>query len=169
MSDTTTIILINESKRAWSFPSRPVPTTEKHRLNERGRPKQVGLAELDRVEIYRPPLLRPGERLEVPGWYFEAIKGIKTLKAVWNRRIDGIAVGRTRAERAAAREAELETAARAEREAAAKAVAAAEQAAAREADAAKTAAARVAELERELAKLKAAAEKAAKPDDKPKG
>lgn len=178
MSDTSPIILINESKRAWSFPSRPVPGEK--RLTERGRPRTVGVAELERVETYRPPLLKVGERIEVPRWYFDAIKGIKVLKSVWNRRTDGIAVGVTRAERHAAREAELEAAAakavaaaessaRAEREVAAKAVAAAEQAAAREAEAAKSAAQRVAELERELAKLKAAKADDKPKDDKPKG
>jgi hypothetical protein len=131
-----TIILINESKRAWSLPARPEPS-EKQKLDPRGKPKPAGLGELEKVKTYRPKVLEPGERIEVPTWYFEELRKIKTLRAVFNRKVDGIAVGRTRTEEARAaahaREAELEA----------------------RAAGAEAAEKRVAELERELAKTKA--------------
>lgn len=93
-----TITLINESRRAISFPTRVEPA-EKAKLNDRGKPRQTGLVELERVSTYRPPLLEPGERVDVPRWYFNEIREIKSLAALLGKR-DGLALGRSRSEAA---------------------------------------------------------------------
>jgi hypothetical protein len=160
------VILINESKRAFSLPSRPLPS-EQRLLNERGRPRGAGLVDLERVKVFRPPLLEPEQRIEVPGWYVEELRKIKALRTILGKR-DGIAVGRTRDEAtreearaaAAARTAQLVEATRTAEARAQRA----EAEAAERVEAAKASAQRVAELERELAKLKSAA----KADEKPK-
>lgn len=176
-----TVILINESRRAHSLPSRPEPT-EASKLGARGRPRATGMGELDRgVKMYRPPLLEVGARIEVPVWYFEELRKIKAMRATLGKR-DGVAVGRSRSEAAqaaaAAREAELVESTRTARESAAAADARAAQADAEVARAreiasknAETLAAQEVELKKLRAELEAAKKreaKAEKADDKPK-
>lgn len=86
MNDT--IVLINESRRTFSFPARTGPDGKS----------------------YRAPLLNPEKRIEVPAWYFKELAAESTLKALFNRKTDGIAVGMSSTERASekARERELE-------------------------------------------------------------
>ena len=89
-TDANTIVLINEARRTFSFPARTGP-------DGKG---------------YRAPMLAPEKRIEVPAWYFKELAAEPTLKAVFNRKHDGIAVGRSSSERAnervRARELELE-------------------------------------------------------------
>lgn len=143
------IVLINESKRAWTFPARVVPA-DRSKLTSRKRPPprrmpdgRDSLVELEKLETYRAPILDvPSKddpasgRIRIPAWYFEELMQIDGLRAVFNKR-DGIAVGRTRAESLAARTAEQEAELVAQAEIEKEARAAAER--------------RVAELERELA------------------
>lgn len=91
MSD---ILLINESKRTFTLPRLPVPGA---RTSERGKA-------IEGTETFMPSCgyagLAPGARVTVPAWYFDRLRQIKTLSKVFNRKDDGIAVGRTRAEAA---------------------------------------------------------------------
>jgi hypothetical protein len=151
------VVLINESKRTWSLPSLPAPIEiepkNRGRLTDRGTPISKSSVELERVVRFRPPMLNPGERIEVPWWYFEKIKGIPSLKPVWNRRKDGIAVGRTRQEKLNER---------LENDQAAKAAELTDALSARDA-----AERRVADLEKRLAQTQAELAKKPKSDAKP--
>lgn len=126
------IVLINESRRSWSFPALPMPGVELVRRTGSDRPKVppkligqtesghpiYSSVELETVPRFRPAILRApalaqdgsidetkdAPRITVPRWYFELLLKIKTLRPVFGRKRDGIAVGRTRAEIAADRD-----------------------------------------------------------------
>lgn len=166
---TDTVVLINESKRTWSLPALAAPPEiepkNRGRLTDRGTAIAKSSVELERVERFRPPLLNPGERIEVPLWYFDKVRNIPSLKPVWNRRKDGIAVGRTRQEKLNERLDQEQSAKAAELGDERAARAAAERRAADEYEARVAAERRAAQLEKRLSQLEAAKSDDAKSDD----
>jgi hypothetical protein len=110
----TDVILINESLRIHHLPALVVP--EDHSLLDADGKARDKDGKPVKVRRWRAPALEPGEKVTVPRWYFDGLRKIRQLAALFNAKSMGIAVGRSSAERAGdgarAREAELERAAR---------------------------------------------------------
>lgn len=151
------VTLINDSsQRAWSFPMREGPDGKSYRA----------------PVLAAPAKGEPAPQIEVPDWYFAALLEEPGLKAVFNRRRDGISVTAGGAKISLPSPAEVETqlsqAAKAARAAEDRAAQAEARASAIESDLS----ARIAELEARLktsAELEArrAAEGKPSADDKP--